>query len=318
MKKFNLFYRLEVQLTASYLFIDNATFSLKEINLGQNAVVIESPLTMIAEIKRDSGETFNSANITVYNLNPETRHHISKPRYVTSHFTSVVLYAGYNKNNLTRIFTGNLLQAYSVKVGTNIETRILANEGIFAANNSYIATTYNKGFTFGDFLQESIKALLNFKTPDGMTNSDLQEGAIGNVGQDRVFSRGVAINGNTFVLLNKYFKHQVFIDNQFINVLSANDVFPGLVPLISSDTGLLNTPVIQNNFLTLETLFEPQLVIGQVIEVKDFTFPNCDGQWKIIGMTHNLTISEGMASSGITKLQLFLGNAIFNIVNAPS
>ena len=330
MDKFNLIYRLEIQLTGSFAVTQRITSNGKiiqatdvglssflNISLGDNMQVISSPLTMKAQIKRASGETMNHADITVYNLSEEERNAIAKPRYNTTQFTSVVLYAGYSSGNLTKIFTGNLLQAYSVRVGVNVETKILASEGIFAINNATISQTYNKGFSFGQFIREAMNTFLSVNTPNGTIDTGMKQGAIGNVGEDRTFTRGITINGNTFVVLNKYCKHQIFIEQEFINIININDAFEADVPLISSETGLLNTPIIQDNFLNLETLFEPQFVIGQIVEIKSNVFRNINGQWKIMGMTHDLEITEGGASRGITKLQLFLGTSILNIIQSP-
>jgi hypothetical protein len=298
--KFNLFYSLTVQM--------NQTKS--------SAVIINYPITLMANIKKGIGSTFNSANITVYNLGEHLRNAIAKPRYDTANFTFVSLSAGYSAGNLVEIFSGNILQAYSVRVGNNIETRILASEGVFAANNAFINKTYNKGFSLQDFALEIIGSLSNVQTPSGTVETGLTKGVMGNVGApEKIFTRGITINSNTWTLANKYFKHQFFIDNGFINLMNVNDAFVGFVPLISSATGLLNTPVIQDNSLDVEVLFEPQIVVGQVIEVRSTTFRNINGQWKVQGLSHDLTISEGTSSQGITKLNLFLGTTILNIIS---
>ncbi len=302
MDKFNLKYRLVVQMTQ-----DKA-----------QAIVISSPLTLKAQIKRLSGEGYNTADITIYNLAPESRNAIIKPRYNTTEFTEVKLFAGYDSNNLTQIFVGNLLQAYSIRVGNNIETKILASEAVFAINNAIISATYNKGIDFRQFIMECIHTFIKVPIPTGIVNTNILPGTIGNVGLDRVFSRGISINGNTSNILDKYFKHQVVIDNNFINIMNVNDVFQAYILLISSATGLLNVPVIQNNFLNLEMIFEPQFVIGQFVEVDSIIYPKISGKWKIMGIAHDLEISEGSASKGITKLQLFLGTAILNLINSPS
>ncbi len=285
-----------------------------QIGSTATAIEIESPIGMKAKIQRDTGASLNSGNIIIYNLSESRRNLIAKTRYNTAQYTIVKLSAGYNKNALGQIFVGNILEAYSIRSGNNIETHILAQDGGFAANNAYINKTYNAGFTFRNLINEIVSTITNVKTPQGIINSGIELGKIGNIQPDKSFSRSVALNGNSFTILNKYFQYQTFMDNEILHMLASNDVFVGQVFLISSNTGLLGTPVIYDNALDVETIFEPQILVGQVVELESSIFKNINGQWKVQGIYHTLDIIEGGSCRAMTRLNLFLGNAILNII----
>ena len=71
-------------------------------------------------------------------------------------------------------------------------------------------------------------------------------------------------------------------------------------------------------------LFEPTLRIGQMVEIKSKTSTGYrfNGQYKILGMTHNCTISGAEAGNRRTILHLqylnFLTNSNVNLTNEPA
>ena len=54
-------------------------------------------------------------------------------------------------------------------------------------------------------------------------------------------------------------------------------------------------------------LFEPTLIVGQLLEVGSKISPDFNGQFKVIGFTHDCLISATQSGSRITTVDLFIG-----------
>lgn len=60
------------------------------------------------------------------------------------------------------------------------------------------------------------------------------------------------------------------------------------VPVLSSTTGLLGYPTFSNDGITLECIYNPNLVVGSQIRVESIV-PKASGYWKITKLTHTLS-----------------------------
>ena len=99
--------------------------------------------------------------------------------------------------------------------------------------------------------------------------------------------------------------------------------------LIQSDTGLLGTPKRYEAVLEIEMLFEPDIRLGQCVEIVSETWGNnledqkksFNGQYKVVGLEHNCTISGATAGTRTTKLQMlyvkYLTNSNVNLTSNP-
>lgn len=268
------------------------TLKLTEEN---EAIIIEPPFTIRFSITRTISSSVNQMKLDIYNLGKELRNQIFQDRFNLKKYKKVILQAGYDK--LSTIFVGNILEATSFRRKQDIITNINAQDGGFSVRNSYSSFSLKKGETF----KNTVKKLF-----DDMVN--VSKGKIGDI--DGNFKRGAVFNGNTYNLLKAQTKENVFIDNEVINALKDNEVIEGEVPLITSETGLLNTPIRRDSFIEVEVLFEPRIIIGQIIEIKSSVNPLFDGQYKVIGIKHNAVISEAINGEAKTTLQLFIGSKL--------
>ena len=275
------------------------------------AIEIRNPITIEFDIVRNTSSSLNSATFRVYNLSETNRSLIFQNRTsvndVSGKRRAVILQAGYNttKNedsDLATIFTGDLLEAYSYRQGSDVITYINCQDGSFAAYNTITNKTLEKGITFREIFDELVSAFRD----NGVT-----QGAIGEItGAPKT---SVALNGNTFYLLTKDYKNEVFIDLKKLNKLNQNEYIKsigGRVPLITSKTGLLGTPQRQGSNVVIEMLFEPKINVGQLVEVSAQFNKKFDGQFKVMGVKHSGIISDAVNGDCRTTLQLFVGNQL--------
>lgn len=265
------------------------------IETEDGQLIIEPPLTIFFNIKRHILSSLNTATIEIYNLAENTRGKIFQdPFYIPANTQRhITLEAGYD--TLSTIFKGTFLNANSVRSGVDIITTIDAIDGGTDTINNFTYRTLNANNKY-----EVLKDLIG-----SYATGRLTEGKVSNYFKEDLFQRPVVLEGNTYDLLKKYSDGKVFIDLEKIYILNDNEVIDGAIPLISAETGLLETPRRQENTIMLTTLFEPRIIMGQVIDLYSTVQKVYNGQYKVIGITHQGVISEsvnGQCSSTIYLL----------------
>jgi hypothetical protein len=267
------------------------------------AIVIEPPFTVEFDVNRDMGAQANTGDFKVYNLGSQTKKRIFQDLFSLSVDRKVIFEAGYN-GKLTTIFFGTLKKAYSSRVGTEIITELNCwDEGFGAFTTAFINKTYSAGWTQKDIIKAQMQS---------MTSANgLQMGEVGEFDTTQQ-PRGISLIGQGFAVLNKTTDGMVFIDNNKINALQNHEVIDSLVPVIDSSSGLLGTPKRQDAKLTVECIFEPGIIVGQVIEIDSDVQDEFNGQYKVIGLHHSGIMSETVAGDCRTELQMLMPNLLNN------
>lgn len=280
----------------------NRKFKILVETIDKKVVEITTPLTIQFDVERTTSSSINQMNLRVYNLSEKIRNLLYKDKFLIlddgtkKNYRQIILQAGYKE--LSTIFKGNVLEVYSYRQGADIITYFNCHDGGYAASNSYSSITIDKSESYEDIFNKLISNLVGIK-----------KGKIGEIEGNP--KRGVVFNGNTFTLLQESFDNKIYIDLEEVNLLNDNEAIKGDVLLINSETGLLGTPIRQNTYLTLDMIFEPRIVVGQVIEINSRINPFYNGQFKVDGIKHSGTISDAVGGDCKTSLQLFVGTPEF-------
>lgn len=280
--KFNRDYRILIELTDG------------------TALDIKPPFTIDFTIQRQTLSTANSLDLNILNLNPAIRRQLFQDRYLIEGFNKIVVQAGYN-NELSTVYVGNIYEAQSQSRGgdTEVITQIKSRDGFL----DVALTQSNRTFNSNTSAKEIINALIN-------DLPNVKKGGVG--GFDKVYKRPVTVEGNSYENIKKYSNNNTFIDNNKIYALDQSEILPGSAYVLDESTGLLETPVKQETLLRLKTLFAPQLNVGRIANVKSRIEPIFNGQYKIIGLTHSGTISEGVGQNDLTTdVTMFIGGRRF-------
>lgn len=265
----------------------------------KHAEVIEvsSPLTCDFDITRNTFASANNATFRIYNLAENTRDKIFQDRYNIFRFCFVDFYAGYG-DQLSLLFTGKVLQAYSERQGTEMVTEIQALDafGIF----DYSTHTFPKGTGTHDI----IKTLA----------TDMEHIKLGSVGvpNERITGH-LSIDSVSFDAISKLTGGLCFVDLGKLHVLGNKQVLEDVeIYRIDSDTGLLGTPKRRDGQVDVDMILEPRITVGQLVEMESTTAKIFNGQLKVIGIHHAGTISGAVAGEARTTLNLYIGPLIPN------
>lgn len=257
---------------------------------------ITMPYTLTFTVSRNTLAQANTGRFTILNLAEDTRRRIYKDKYKTEIYKGIELRAGYgeDKETLPLIFKGNIKQAYSQRNGVNYETSVEAYDAGFA----YVNANTGRSFAQGTPDKQIIESLIK----------DLPHISVGKIGEfkDKLV-KGNTMQGPTVELLKNITKSNFFIDNEKAYCLKENECYRGNIQTITSDTGLLGSPLREEALLTFSIMFEPRLQIGQFVHLESQTEKLFNGDYKVIGLEHQGTISDATSGRCITKAALYYG-----------
>ena len=261
----------------------------------EETIIVEYPLTCKFNITRSTLSESTKATIHLYNLAPSTREKIFQDVFTIDpqKWKYVHVEAGYG-GFLSMIFKGRILQAYSRHAGGSIDTitEIQAQAlDIFDCPTSH---TFKAGTSYKD-IYKSLAA-------------DFPNCIVSNIGQlEGTIKTDTVFDGNALEEINKLTGGHTFIDNGLINTIMDNECIDVPVPVITESNGLLETPMRRDANLEVKMLFQPDLIIGQLLEIRSSTAPNFNGQYKVMGFTHDCLISKAQAGQRITTVNLWIG-----------
>ena len=255
-------------------------------------ITIAPPFSIKFSVTRNTLASANKGRITLYNLGPGTRNSIFKDRFTITEYWRAQLFAGYG-NRLHNVFTGNILEAWSNKELTEWITQIDAFDGLDAIQNGFTAQTVAAGTPRINVIQSII---------DDMPN--VLAGAFGSPANGEAV-RGEVLLGQATDMLSEQTNGQYFIDLETVNILSNDEVIRGQV-IVLDESLLLSTPRRREAFLDVSTLFEPQIQVGQIYEIRSLE-SIYNGQYRVVGFTHDVTISQATSGEARTDIQLYFG-----------
>lgn len=296
---------------------------LAQVDDAGTQLTIEPPFTLEFDITRNILTSANVCQIRIYNLSQKNRDLLRYDFSNTSLVRPISLKAGYG-NNIPAIFTGNITQAWSVREGVNFITTIECFDGGYSFVNSF--SPENLTFPAGTELETVYKTLMGyiFGTTFGAIGPAY---ILGDDNTPTTLTRSFTPDPNRPIadILNEKTGGAFFIDNGRTYILGNNECLTGQVAVINSQSGLLGTPLRENNIVTFDMLFEPGIVMRQKLQLDSLTSQNLNsfnnagesvnGFYQVVSIKHRGMISESVCGDAITTLELFFGTQAFTTVS---
>lgn len=259
---------------------------------------IGSQLTLDFNVTQSNTATGGSGMFTVWNLSAENRNKLFKDQFDMASKRYVRFSAGYWDGKellMPMVYTGQIMSCYSYRQGVDYKTEINAIDlGIGMATGAV-----NETFVAGTTLKDIIKTLL--QAVPGMKSI-----TIGGL-YDKVTSRGFTASGNPMEIAKELTAGKMFVANGAAYVIDNNEVVQSAFTDINADTGLLNTPRRGDAKIDVSMIFEPRLLMGQMIRLNSETLPILNGEYKVISLNHVGTISGATCGKAVTNASLLTG-----------
>lgn len=260
-------------------------------------ITIKDPLTCHISVNRGVLSDSQNCTIQITNLSPTTRDKIFKDAFVDTmnpeRWSYVHVEAGYD-GRYALIFKGRILQAYSSRAGGSVDVKTEIQAMYLDAIDCMCSYTFKAGTSKRDAFQTIASKIPNV--------------VIGNVGNlDGEFQTDTTFDGNALDCLTSLTGGAAQVDNGVLNCILNNEVIDVPVPKITDDSILLDTPMRRDANLEVKMLFQPDLIVNQLLEIDSKLAPMFNGQYKVVGFTHDLNFGAANSGTRITTVNLYIG-----------
>ncbi|MDD5301500.1 MAG: hypothetical protein PHS14_00210 [Elusimicrobia bacterium] len=270
---------------------------------------ITSPLTLELDVERAIFQSVSRFTFKVYNLGVQARsdlyldqnNWLATPRPIIVNAGYASWQSGYGPQTpqaFPTIARGQLFQAYSTRVGPSWVTTMTGWDGGYDQANAYINVPFSKGVTFNQRVTQIAKSMANLRAVY------ISPRITANV------SRGAAYSGKPWDILCElanYAQADVFIDLGVLYMVPKGQAVPGLTAglnHVSTQYGLLNTPIKQQFRVAFDMVFEPRLLVGQNLSLVSEE-PENNGSYVLQGLSHRGIISDGVEGDCTTTPTLW-------------
>lgn len=258
------------------------------IGIGSQAVTILPPFRIRFSVDKSDKADLNKATIKIDGLNEDKRRRLvrdpdEKPEKdkdgkdkPTSNqnkgYFPVLLEIGY-EGRLETIFRGSIDEAGSVRENDGqFVTTISAMDGGEDFLRGFVATSVTSKAA-------AIDAVLGT-----MPNTKK-----GKIGAQADISRPKVLVGNSMQTIQDMLDpdQRWFIDDERLNILGGNEVVSGYIPVVSAETGLINTPEADKKEVTINTFLNPSIKVGGLYQLISVTAPHRNGVYKCTLITYS-------------------------------
>lgn len=226
-------------------------------------IIVEPPIQVSFDcLKAIDGYGQNKLTIDIGNLAERKRLAMVKDTEQNINI-EVLLKVGY-KGSSELIFSGTVQRGSNRREGANLVTQL-----------------YCLGIS-GDFLRKFISKSVKADQVDAIL-SDLNGVRRGKITELQQLIRPKVLVGTAPKLLSEIVGNDAdwFVDNGALNIIRKNEVVSSFIPVVSAKTGLINTPEREQQQVTFETLMNPSIKIGGLVELKTKFAPHLNGIYKI-------------------------------------
>lgn len=197
------------------------------------------------EVTKTIYRTPNVASVKIYNLTPDNA------KTLQDEFTDIAIVAGYEKQEHL-LFQGNIRFSYLYRDGNDWVSEIEAGDGDKDFANTKVSFTLAK---------DSTDAIAIEKIVGCMSSTEMGRVHGKNISKERI--RGAVYCGNARDYLDKIARtndaHWSIQDGKVV-LIPVDSVLPGEAILISSETGLLGAPEVNDKGITITSMLDPRIV----------------------------------------------------------
>lgn len=219
-----------------------------------------SALRIAFRVERNLRNVPNKAEITVYNLNADTRRLLSRAENAR-----IVLLAGYVDELLQVVFIGSLNRVEHSQTGADWVSKISSGDG--RPRSVRVSKSFGREASVGDVLGSLGLSLESA----GIGQGNLPEVAR-SLRTRSIGASGYSISGSADVALDGLLDQQgleMSIQDEQIQILERGKARQVRAAVLSKDTGLLGSPeVLEKGRIRARSLIAPGLVPGLLVKIE--------------------------------------------------
>lgn len=248
------------------------------VSIGSQAVTIKPPFRIVFSGDKSDKADLNKMTLKIYGLSEDKRRKLVRDSdekdsngAQSNQYFPIDLKIGY-QDRVETIFRGSVDQAFSVREGAQFVTTLICLDGGHDFLRGFVSTSVtSKG--------AAVDAVLGT-----MPNTKK-----GKIGAQADITRPKILVGNSMATIQDMLDpdQRWFIDDERLNILGGNEVVSGYVPVVSAETGLINTPEADKKEVTFTTFLNPSIKVGGLVRLISATAPHLNGVYKVSLITYS-------------------------------
>jgi hypothetical protein len=216
-------------------------------------------LDMAFRVKKSLKPEPNTADLTIWNLNPDHRSALEQLK-----IAPVMIEAGY-KGGVSTLFLGDLRTATTTHEGTDYISRLGSGDGEKKIKKARINVSLKKGAATPAKVLEAVARSLGV----GEGNLSQAMSQIQGAGIANHFAEGVVISGSAFREMNSICRSLSLtwsIQGGKLQILPLKTALEGQAIVVSERTGMIGSPTVDNDgVLSVKMLLAPDVFPGRKI-----------------------------------------------------
>jgi len=243
----------------------NRDFSLTVQVSATQYVTVKPPMRVTFTASKSVNGGLNKLDIRIYNLNASNRAALAKDVENQAKHIPVTFSVGY-AGQLKVLFKGSVHRGENYREGADLITQLTCIDGIYDHINSFTSKTVKvKSNAIDVLLSDMIY---------------IQKGKI--TSQGELIRPRVLVGSSTKLISSMLESGETwYIDDGKLNIIKNDEVVSSLIPVVSYETGLINTPTRQMSKLTFDTLLNPSIRIGGLCDMVSAMAPQYNGIYKV-------------------------------------
>ena len=249
---------------------------------GFNTIDITG-LRIKAEITAAGGETMGRAEVRVYGLSLSTMNQVTTltPGLMLQRNNTLAITAGDDVSGMATVFQGTISDSESeMELNSQPDTylKLTAYAGYFQKIQPIAPSSYPGTTDVGTIMASLANQMGLIFENNGVTET-LSTPYFPGTAFEQVRSCAFAANINWA------------IDNGILAIWPKGGSRGNQLPIISTATGMVGYPAIWSQGISVKTLFNPQISIGNLVQVQS-QIPAACGEWFVSSVSHNLESLE--------------------------
>lgn len=227
---------------------------------GEASAKTISDLRVTFEIEKNSSSNANTAKITVFNLNENSR------KFVEREGLRMVLSVGYSGVTglnpvIKNLFTGDIKRTATEKSGPDFLTTFETGDGESKIEDSHFDKSYAAKTDVKKIMREVVNSF----------GLNINEENIVDIESPKKFVHGVTLSGQTKKIMDDLTDKQGLewnVQDEFIFVRTPDKIDQIQAVLLNKNTGLLNLPVKREKGIEFLSLLNTLLVPNKTVRIE--------------------------------------------------
>jgi len=260
---------------------------------GETLTFSSDQYDISGDIQRSSVANLNSGNITVDNIFPATFSRLWKAR-IGANSGQIILRVEIGREGLGffKVCEKDIIESSMTKSEQTYKAKFLAVAGMNALSQNYTINTKNAN------LQQIME---DFSSVTTIPIGKIQTTDIKNVDFVTLPQTGT----QTLKQIERAFPNaNVYVDGNKIYAIDKNSWINKNKGLKIGTNQLRLPPTLEANRIKCDIHLDPRFEINDIVEIDSKVSPYLNGQYKVVNVIHNFSITRTGNSTGSTKIEL--------------